>query len=272
MCPWVRVKLNPGSGRGRVPLDPGEAGSRVPNGYHQQINKFTSAGEDVEKKEASYTAGGNADWCSYCGKQWILSSGEYHPPLARFRFTQSDTRLSPQSSPETWTKRTKIQRNWSRSSVLNVPFLTQQAPDQKPNELRLSPKEQNMGPGCPPQKEIPEVIEFVADPKALTTILSGEGLKSGHLGHQPRVARRVLVRGSQGGTIRTGQGTSFNPSAHPTFQERKRETGVSRGTVASQASGLHLETPVQPASSLPEGEHEVVTHSDEGGRSALGLA
>ncbi|KAK1334515.1 hypothetical protein QTO34_005521 [Cnephaeus nilssonii] len=29
MRPWVRVKLNPGSGRGRVPLDPGEAGSRV---------------------------------------------------------------------------------------------------------------------------------------------------------------------------------------------------------------------------------------------------
>ncbi|KAK1338419.1 hypothetical protein QTO34_001535 [Cnephaeus nilssonii] len=29
MRPWVRVKLNPGSGRGRVTLDPGEAGSRV---------------------------------------------------------------------------------------------------------------------------------------------------------------------------------------------------------------------------------------------------
>ncbi|KAK1338178.1 hypothetical protein QTO34_001292 [Cnephaeus nilssonii] len=29
MRPWVRMKLNPGSGRGRVPLDPGEAGSRV---------------------------------------------------------------------------------------------------------------------------------------------------------------------------------------------------------------------------------------------------
>ncbi|KAK1336294.1 hypothetical protein QTO34_004099 [Cnephaeus nilssonii] len=29
MCPWVWMKLNPGSGRGRVPLDPGEAGSRV---------------------------------------------------------------------------------------------------------------------------------------------------------------------------------------------------------------------------------------------------
>ncbi|KAK1336208.1 LOW QUALITY PROTEIN: hypothetical protein QTO34_004012, partial [Cnephaeus nilssonii] len=29
MRPWVRMKLNPRSGRGRVPLDPGEAGSRV---------------------------------------------------------------------------------------------------------------------------------------------------------------------------------------------------------------------------------------------------
>ena len=29
----------------------------------------TSAGEDVEEKEPFDTAGGNADWCSHCGKQ-----------------------------------------------------------------------------------------------------------------------------------------------------------------------------------------------------------
>ncbi|KAK1335928.1 hypothetical protein QTO34_003727 [Cnephaeus nilssonii] len=29
MRPWVRMKLNPGSGRGCVPLDPSETGSRV---------------------------------------------------------------------------------------------------------------------------------------------------------------------------------------------------------------------------------------------------
>ncbi|KAK1327561.1 hypothetical protein QTO34_013063 [Cnephaeus nilssonii] len=37
MRPLVRVKLNPGSGRGRVPLDPGEAGSRVRN---EQCSQF----------------------------------------------------------------------------------------------------------------------------------------------------------------------------------------------------------------------------------------
>lgn len=40
----------------------------------------------------------------------------------------------------------------------------------------------------------------------------------------------------------------------------------------SQTSGLLLETPVPPAPSLPEGEHEVVTRSDEGGGGPLGLA
>ncbi|XP_059538749.1 tastin isoform X2 [Myotis daubentonii] len=189
-------------------------------------------------------------------------------------------------------------------------------------ELRPSPKEQSVGPGPPPQKEIPGAIEFVADPEALATILSGEGVKSCRLGRQPSLAQRVLVRGSQGGTIRRGQGTrastylaprtpqhrldparascfsrlegpgprswtlctqkleavippsgpSFYPSAHPSFQELKRETGGSSRTAVSQASGLHLETPVQPASSLTEGEREVVTHSDEGGRGPPGLA
>lgn len=189
-------------------------------------------------------------------------------------------------------------------------------------ELRPSPKEQSVGPGPPPQKEISGAIEFVADPEALATILSGEGVKSCRLGRQPSLAQRVLVRGSQGGTIRRGQGTrastylaprtpqhrldparascfsrlegpgprswtlctqkleavippsgpSFYPSARPSFQELKRETGGSSRTAVSQASGFHLETPVQPASSLLEGEREVVTHSDEGGRGPPGLA
>ncbi|XP_016056728.1 PREDICTED: tastin isoform X2 [Miniopterus natalensis] len=189
-------------------------------------------------------------------------------------------------------------------------------------QLRPSPKGQNVGPGPPSQTEIPGVIEFVADPEALATILSGEGVKSCHLGRQPSLAQRVLVRGSQGGTVRRGQGTRastylaprtpqnrldparascfsrlegpgprsrtlcaqrletvippagpfFHPSARPSFQELKRETGGSSRTAVSQASRLHLETPAQPASSLPEGEHEVVTHSDEGGRGPLGLA
>ena len=38
------------------------------------INKLTSVGEDAEKREPSCTAGGNADWCSYCGKQYRITS------------------------------------------------------------------------------------------------------------------------------------------------------------------------------------------------------
>ncbi|XP_019274786.2 tastin isoform X2 [Panthera pardus] len=189
-------------------------------------------------------------------------------------------------------------------------------------ELRPSPGGQNVGPRPPPQTEAPGTIEFVADPAALATILSGEGVKSCRLGRQPSLAQRVLVRGSQGGTIRRGQGArasaylaprtpthrldparascfsrlegpgprgrtlcpqrlealippsgpSVHPSAHPSFQELRRGTGGSSRTSVSQTSGLLLETSVQPAPSLPEGEHEVVTHSDEGGGGPLGLA
>lgn len=53
--------------------------------------------------------------------------------------------------------------------------------------------------------EVPGAIEFVSDPAALATILSGEGVKSCPLGRQSSLAQRVLVRGSQGGTTRRGQ-------------------------------------------------------------------
>ncbi|XP_057412149.1 tastin isoform X3 [Balaenoptera acutorostrata] len=189
-------------------------------------------------------------------------------------------------------------------------------------ELRPSPGRQNVGPRPPLQKEAPGTIEFVADPAALATILSGEGVKSCRLGRQPSLAQRVLVRGNQGGTIRRGQdarasaylaprtpthrldparascfsrlegpgprgrtlcpqrlealippsGPSSHPSAPPRIQELRRETGGNSKTSVSQASGLLLETLVQPASSLPEGEYEVVTHSDERGGGPLGLA
>ncbi|KAB0357339.1 hypothetical protein FD754_001495 [Muntiacus muntjak] len=189
-------------------------------------------------------------------------------------------------------------------------------------ELRPSHGGQNVGPRPPPQTEAPGTIEFVADPAALATILSGEGVKSCRLGRQPSLAQRVLIRGSQGGTIRRGQdarasaylaprtpthrldpvrascfsrlegpgprgrtlcpqrlealipplGPSSHPSAPPRFQELRRETSGSSKTSASQASGSLLEQPVQPASSLPEVEPEVVTQSDEGGGGPLGLA
>ncbi|XP_059790566.1 tastin [Balaenoptera ricei] len=189
-------------------------------------------------------------------------------------------------------------------------------------ELRPSPGRQNVGARPPLQKEAPGTIEFVADPAALATILSGEGVKSCRLGRQPSLAQRVLVRGNQGGTIRRGQdarasaylaprtpthrldparascfsrlegpgprgqtlcpqrlealippsGPSSHPSAPPRIQELRRETGGNSKTSVTQASGLLLETLVQPASSLPEGEYEVVTHSDERGGGPLGLA
>ncbi|XP_020025050.1 tastin isoform X2 [Castor canadensis] len=189
-------------------------------------------------------------------------------------------------------------------------------------ELRPSPGGLNVGPGPPCQTEASGAIEFVADPAALATILSGEGVKSCPIGRQSSLAQRVLIRGSKGGTIRRGQsarasaymaprtpihrldsarascfsrlegpgprgrtlcpqrlealipssGPSFHPSTHPSLQELRRETSGSSRTSVNQASRLLLETPVQPTSSLPEGKHEVVPHSDEGGGALLGLA
>ncbi|XP_051016284.1 tastin [Acomys russatus] len=59
--------------------------------------------------------------------------------------------------------------------------------------------------GSNPQTEATGAIEFVADPAALATILSGEGVKSCPLGFRSSLAQRVLVRGSKGGTTRRGQ-------------------------------------------------------------------
>ena len=35
---------------------------------------ITNAGKGVEKREPSYTVGGNVNWCSHCGKQYGGSS------------------------------------------------------------------------------------------------------------------------------------------------------------------------------------------------------
>ena len=32
--------------------------------------QIANVGENVEKRELSYTVGGNEDWCSHCGKQY----------------------------------------------------------------------------------------------------------------------------------------------------------------------------------------------------------
>ena len=38
------------------------------NGFHQKNPEYD--GEDVKKREPSYTVGGNINWCSHCGKQY----------------------------------------------------------------------------------------------------------------------------------------------------------------------------------------------------------
>ena len=40
------------------------------NGHHQNILQTINAGESVEKREPSYTVGGNANWYSHCGEEW----------------------------------------------------------------------------------------------------------------------------------------------------------------------------------------------------------
>lgn len=45
----------------------------------------------------------------------------------------------------------------------------------------------------------------MADPAALATILSGEGMKSYPLGFRSSLAQRVLVREKKGGTTQRGQ-------------------------------------------------------------------
>jgi len=38
------------------------------NGYHQKVHKKINAGEDVERRETSYTLAGNVNWYSHCGE------------------------------------------------------------------------------------------------------------------------------------------------------------------------------------------------------------
>ncbi|KAK7801874.1 hypothetical protein U0070_013478 [Myodes glareolus] len=74
-------------------------------------------------------------------------------------------------------------------------------------ELKPSSGRSNVGLVSQPQTEPLRAIEFVADPTALATILSGEGVKSCPLGRQSSLAQRVLVRGSKGGTTQKCQST-----------------------------------------------------------------
>ena len=44
------------------------------NGHHQKNLQIINAGEDVEKREPSYTVGGNVNWYSHYGEQYGVSS------------------------------------------------------------------------------------------------------------------------------------------------------------------------------------------------------
>ena len=58
---------------------------------------MTSVGEDVENRDYSYTAGGNANWCSRCGKPCGGSSKKlkielsYDPAIALLGIYSKDT-------------------------------------------------------------------------------------------------------------------------------------------------------------------------------------
>ena len=43
------------------------------NAHHQKNLQTINAGEGTEKKEPSYTVGGNVNWCGHYGKQYGVS-------------------------------------------------------------------------------------------------------------------------------------------------------------------------------------------------------
>ena len=60
---WKHVKLSTASNNWPI--------KKILPSINQQT---TRAGEDVEKREPLGTVGGNADWCSHCGKQYGATS------------------------------------------------------------------------------------------------------------------------------------------------------------------------------------------------------
>ncbi|KAK1338759.1 hypothetical protein QTO34_019417 [Cnephaeus nilssonii] len=87
MRPWVRVKLNPGSGRGRVPLDPGEAGSRV----RLSCSYVRTCGTDASK----YVSDGSSSCALTVSlpKALATSPGELQPPSCKGKQAHLTSRL-----------------------------------------------------------------------------------------------------------------------------------------------------------------------------------
>ena len=62
----------------------------------------TSVGEDAEKREPPGTVGGNADWCSHCGKQYGVTSKN-----KKWNWLMTQNSTSGNLSNETWTTNSK---------------------------------------------------------------------------------------------------------------------------------------------------------------------
>uniref|UniRef100_A0A8C6MPX4 Trophinin associated protein n=1 Tax=Mus spicilegus TaxID=10103 RepID=A0A8C6MPX4_MUSSI len=105
-------------------------------------------------------------------------------------------------------------------------------------ELKPSSGGSNVGLVTHPQTEAIGAIEFVADPAALATILSGEGVKSCPQGYRSSLAQRVLVRERKGGTTQRGQ--SARSSAYLAPRIPTHQVGPARASCFSRLEGPGL--------------------------------
>lgn len=105
-------------------------------------------------------------------------------------------------------------------------------------ELKPTSGGSNVGLVTHPQTEATGAIEFVADPAALATILSGEGVKSCSLESRSSLAQRVLVRERKGGTTQRGQ--SARSSAYLTPRIRAHQADPARASCFSRLEGPGL--------------------------------
>ncbi|XP_028644145.1 tastin [Grammomys surdaster] len=105
-------------------------------------------------------------------------------------------------------------------------------------ELKPSSGGSNVGLVTHPQTEATGTIEFVADPEALATILSGEGMKSYPLGFRSSLAQRVLVRERKGGTTQRGQSARSSEYLAPRIATHQE--GPARASCFSRLEGPGL--------------------------------
>ncbi|GAB1299818.1 Tastin [Apodemus speciosus] len=105
-------------------------------------------------------------------------------------------------------------------------------------ELKPSSGESNVGLVTHPQTEATGAIEFVADPAALATILSGEGVKSCPQGYRSSLAQRVPVRERKGGATQREQ--SARSSAYLARRITTHQVRPARASCFSRLEGPGL--------------------------------